>query len=123
MGTAEVDLVASTALDSLIAAEAEVFLARQPRGREFIERASRSLAGGATSNWQIAEPQAVWLSHGIGSKVYDVDGTEYSDFHGGYGACLVGHAHPAIVAARDVVGAGDVRPGRRLRSSCPPLHR
>ena len=99
MSPAEAALVAETALDSLIADETEIFLARQPRGREFIERASRSLAGGATSNWQIAEPQAVWLSHGFGSKVYDVDGTEYSDFHGGYGACLVGHAHPAIVAA------------------------
>jgi glutamate-1-semialdehyde 2,1-aminomutase len=99
MSATEVDLLADTALDSVIANETEIFLARQPRGRDFIERASRSLAGGATSNWQIAEPQAVWLSHGVGSKVYDVDGTEYSDFHGGYGACLVGHAHPAIVAA------------------------
>jgi glutamate-1-semialdehyde 2,1-aminomutase len=57
------------------------------------------LPGGATSNWQIAEPQAVWMSHGSGSKVYDVDGTEYSDFHGGYGVSIAGHAHPAIVAA------------------------
>ena len=107
MSTTEVDLVAGAALDSLIAEETETFLARQPRGRELIERASRSLAGGATSNWQIAEPQAVWLSHGVGSKVYDVDGKEYSDFHGGYGACLVGHAHPAIVAAvRERVARG-----------------
>jgi glutamate-1-semialdehyde 2,1-aminomutase len=57
------------------------------------------LAGGATSNWQIVEPQAVWMSHGRGSRIYDVDGCEYSDFHGGYGVGLVGHAHPAIVAA------------------------
>ena len=99
MSTAEADVVADTALESLITEETETFLARQPRGRELIARASRSLAGGATSSWQIAEPQAVWLSHGVGSKVYDVDGTEYSDFHGGYGACLVGHANPAIVAA------------------------
>jgi glutamate-1-semialdehyde 2,1-aminomutase len=62
------------------------------------ERA-RTLAGGATSNWQVAEPHAVWLSHGLGSKTYDVDGNEYSDFHGGYGVSLAGHAHPAIVEA------------------------
>jgi glutamate-1-semialdehyde 2,1-aminomutase len=99
MSTTEISPAAGTALDSLIAEETDVFLARQPRGREFIDRASRSLAGGATSNWQIAQPQAVWLTHGAGAKVYDVDGTEYSDFHGGYGACLVGHAHPAIVDA------------------------
>ena len=45
------------------------------------------------------QPQAVWMSHGAGSKVYDVDGTEYVDMHGGYGASIAGHAHPAIVAA------------------------
>ena len=41
----------------------------------------------------------MWISHGQGSKIYDVDGNEYSDFHGGYGVSLAGHAHPAIVAA------------------------
>jgi glutamate-1-semialdehyde 2,1-aminomutase len=39
------------------------------------------------------------MSHGAGSKIYDVDGTEYVDMHGGYGASIAGHAHPAIVAA------------------------
>ena len=58
-----------------------------------------TLAGGATSNWQVAEPHAVWMSHGAGSKTYDVDGNEYSDFHGGYGVSLAGHGHPAIVEA------------------------
>ena len=86
-------------LDSVIADETARFLARQPQSREYIARAREVLAGGATSNWQIAEPQAVWISHGLGSKVYDVDGHEYSDFHGGYGVSIAGHAHPAIVAA------------------------
>ncbi len=86
-------------LTEMIAKQEEVFLLRQPRSTEFIERARRHLAGGATSNWQIAEPQAVWMSHGSGSKVYDVDGTEYVDMHGGYGAAIAGHGHPAIVAA------------------------
>jgi glutamate-1-semialdehyde 2,1-aminomutase len=86
-------------LDDLVASESSIFLARQSRSRALSTRARRSLAGGATSNWQIAEPQAVWMTHGSGSKVYDVDGTEYSDFHGGYGVSLAGHAHPAIVSA------------------------
>ena len=86
-------------LDRLIAAEEQVFLARQPRSTELIALAREHLAGGATSNWQIAKPQAVWMSHGCGSKIYDVDGTEYVDMHGGYGASIAGHAHPAIIAA------------------------
>ena len=51
------------------------------------------------SSWQISRPQPVWLSHGKGSKLYDVDGNEYVDLHGGYGVSLAGHGHPAIVEA------------------------
>src|SRR5206468_6929068 len=75
------------------------FLERQPRSAELLARARRSLAGGVTSNWQISLPQAIWISHGAGSKVFDVDGTEYVDLHGGYGVMAVGHAHPKIVDA------------------------
>ena len=94
-------------LDAVVAEQEALFLARQPESRRLIDRARGSLAGGVTSSWQITRPQAVWLSHGSGSKIYDVDGTEYVDLHGGYGASLAGHAHPAIVeAVRSQVGRG-----------------
>ncbi len=86
-------------LDALIEEQEQEFVARQPRSRALAERATRSLAGGVTSSWQITRPQAVWISHGAGSKIYDVDGKEYVDLHGGYGAGFAGHAHPAIVEA------------------------
>ena len=96
----------STRLDTIIEDETATFLQRQRRSEEMSGRAT-ALAGGATSSWQVAEPHAVWLSHGDGSKLYDVDGNEYSDFHGGYGVSLAGHNHPAIVAAvRERVGKG-----------------
>src|SRR5271156_6753646 len=90
---------AAVTLDEIIAGEEFTFVERQPRSRELRERARRSLAGGVTSSWQITTPQAVWISHGSGSKIFDVDGNEYVDLHGGYGAGLAGHAHPAIVEA------------------------
>ncbi len=86
-------------LDEIIEQESANFLKRQPESGRFSERAQSVLAGGCTSNWQITEPQAVWMSHGAGSKVYDVDRTQYSDFHGGYGVSIAGHAHPAVVTA------------------------
>jgi glutamate-1-semialdehyde 2,1-aminomutase len=86
-------------LKEIIAAQEEIFVGRQPRSRSLAEAARRHLAGGVTSSWQITAPQPVWLSHGHGSKVYDVDGNEYVDLHGGYGAALAGHAHPAIAEA------------------------
>ena len=86
-------------LDELIAEQEQAFLDRQPSSKALLERAGRSLAGGVTSSWQIARPQPVWISHGAGSRVWDVDGNEYVDLHGGYGVMLVGHAHPRVVAA------------------------
>ncbi len=97
----------SSRLDGMIAEEERAFVERQPRSAALRQRAGHSLAGGVTSSWQITTPQAVWLSHGSGSKIIDVDGNEYVDLHGGYGADLAGHAHPAIVeAVRHQVGRG-----------------
>jgi glutamate-1-semialdehyde 2,1-aminomutase len=90
---------ADTRLAAIIAEQEEIFTRRQPRSAEFAAAATEVLAGGVTSNWQITQPQPVWLSRGKGGKVYDVDGNEYVDLHGGYGAALAGHAHPAIVRA------------------------
>ena len=84
-------------LGEIIAEQERIFTERQPRSRDMATLAAGSLAGGVTSSWQITAPQPVWLSHGLGSKVYDVDGNEYVDLHGGYGVALAGHAHPAIV--------------------------
>ena len=86
-------------LDDVVAEQEEIFVRRQPESARMAVRARGSLAGGVTSSWQITAPQPVWLSHGRGSKVYDVDGNEYVDLHGGYGAALAGHANPAIVDA------------------------
>ena len=86
-------------IDEIIAVQEEIFCERQHESRRLAQRADLALAGGVTSSWQITRPQPVWLSHGQGSKIYDVDGNEYVDLHGGYGAALAGHAHPAIVEA------------------------
>jgi len=86
-------------LSEIIAAQEEIFVRRQPNSAHLAQAARQHLAGGVTSSWQITAPQPVWLSHGQGSKVYDVDGNEYVDLHGGYGAALAGHGHPAIQEA------------------------
>jgi glutamate-1-semialdehyde 2,1-aminomutase len=90
---------ANSKLADIIAEQEAVFVKRQPNSAALAGQAAGVLAGGVTSSWQITQPQPVWLSHGAGSKVYDADGNEYVDLHGGYGAALAGHAHPAIVAA------------------------
>ena len=92
-------MTSDTRLKEIIAEQEEIFVRRQPQSARLAAQARQHLAGGVTSSWQITAPQPVWLSHGRGSKVYDVDGNEYVDLHGGYGAALAGHAHPAIARA------------------------
>ncbi len=41
----------------------------------------------------------VAIVRGSGALVYDAEGKEYVDCAGGYGTCIVGHAHPKVVAA------------------------
>ena len=89
----------SAMLDGLIQDEERRFLERAPEAARYAARANGSLPGGVTSSWQISRPQPVWIEEGQGSKVRDVDGNEFIDHHGGYGAMLAGHAHPAVVAA------------------------
>jgi glutamate-1-semialdehyde 2,1-aminomutase len=97
--TTDTKLTADTKLIQIIAEQEEIFVHRQPQSARLARQARKHLTGGVTSSWQITAPQPVWLSHGRGSKVWDVDGNEYVDLHGGYGAALAGHAHPAIAEA------------------------
>jgi glutamate-1-semialdehyde 2,1-aminomutase len=97
----------SSILDELIEQEEQKFLGRAPEATRLAMRATQSLAGGVTSSWQISRPQPIWIDRGLGSRVWDVDGNEYVDLHGGYGAMLAGHAHPAVVeAVRERVALG-----------------
>ncbi len=99
--------IARRSLAEIIAEQEQIFIERQPESARLAGLATDSLAGGVVSSWQISRPQPVWLSHGSGSKLYDVDGNEYVDLHGGYGVSLAGHGHPAIVeAVRAQVGRG-----------------
>src|ERR671936_1215406 len=75
------------------------FLERTPESRKLYQRAVGSLPLGVASTFQANDPYPIYLARGRGSHVWDVDGAEYVDFHGGFGVNVVGHAHPRIAAA------------------------
>jgi glutamate-1-semialdehyde 2,1-aminomutase len=79
--------------------ETQQLLDRTSGSKALFERATKSLPGGVSSNFQAGDPYPIYLERGKGSSVWDVDGTEYRDFHGGFGVNVVGHAHPKIVEA------------------------
>jgi glutamate-1-semialdehyde 2,1-aminomutase len=69
---------------------------RTPASRVMYERARATLSGGVASSYQVREPWPIYLSRGVGPKVWDVDGNELLDFHNGFGSMVQGHANPAI---------------------------
>ena len=89
----------ATSLDQVIEREEAVFLARTTRSAELWRHASTVMPGGVASSWASSRPVPVWVDRGLGGHVWDADGTEYVDMHGGYGVNVVGHAHPAVVEA------------------------
>ena len=54
---------------------------------------------GVGSSFQVGEPYPLYIREGKGSRIFDVDGNEYVDFHNGFGCMLVGHAHPKVAEA------------------------
>lgn len=75
------------------------YLARTPRSRELFERATASLPGGSTRTTVYTAPYPPYIRAGEGLAVRDVDGNTYRDFLGNYTSLILGHAHPAVVAA------------------------
>ena len=72
---------------------------RTAKSGEFVAEARQVLPSGVASSFQDQAPHPIYIVEGHGSKVVDLDGNEYSDFHNGFGVMVVGHAHPTIAAA------------------------
>ena len=66
---------------------------------ELFAIAEQYLPGAGLGGYALAEDIRLVYSHGRGSRMWDVDGNEYIDYVGGAGALILGHSHPAVVAA------------------------
>jgi glutamate-1-semialdehyde 2,1-aminomutase len=86
-------------VERLTKQETEALDAKHRRSLEYREQAKRRLPGGVSSSWQSWPPHPIYVSHGKGSRVWDIDGNEYVDYHNGYGVMVMGHAHPKVVEA------------------------
>lgn len=74
---------------------------------KLLERADRYLAGGSLGMFRMPDEVATVFHRGEGSRLYDTNGREYIDYVMGSGPMILGHAHPAVVAAvREQVGLG-----------------
>lgn len=63
------------------------------------ERAKGIFPGGTTRMTVPKDPHPIYMSHGAGCRLTDIDGHEYVDFHNNFAALIHGHAFPPVVAA------------------------
>src|SRR3954454_17136979 len=99
MATTDTASIDRTRLGALTAELKGELLERTPESAKWFDRARSVMPRGVPSSFQAASPRPVYLSHGEGSRVWDVDGHEYVDFHNGFGVMCVGHGNEKIVRA------------------------
>jgi len=82
----------------------------RPRSTELFERGKKTLVGGVDSPvraFRAVGGTPLVIDHALGTRLYDVDGREYLDYVCSWGALILGHAHPDVVAAvSDQAGRG-----------------
>jgi glutamate-1-semialdehyde 2,1-aminomutase len=74
----------------------------RPRSTEIFERGKKTLVGGVDSPvraFRAVGGTPLVIDHASGTHLYDVDGREYLDYVCSWGALILGHAHPDVVAA------------------------
>ena len=67
--------------------------------QQLLRDAGRFLAGGGLGLFVLPPDLNLVVARGAGSRIWDVAGREYIDYHLSSGPALLGHAHPAITAA------------------------
>jgi glutamate-1-semialdehyde 2,1-aminomutase len=75
---------------------------KHPRSEELYERACRVIPGGVNSPvraFKAVGGTPLFVQRAKGQHLIDADGREYLDLVNSWGALILGHAHPAVVAA------------------------
>ncbi len=81
-----------------------------PASRDLFARASRLIPGGVNSPVRAflgVGGTPLFIARADGARVADEDGRSYIDYIGSWGPMILGHGHPAVVAAvRDQIALG-----------------
>jgi len=72
---------------------------RYAESRRLYEEARDVLAGGNSRLTVYYKPHPIYVDHGEGAHLFDVDGNRYLDIINNYTSLIHGHAHPDVEAA------------------------
>lgn len=84
----------------------KTFVARTPKSRDYARRASLVIPGANTSQASYFLPYELTFPRAEGSRIWDLDGNEYLDFHNRFTTLVHGHRFPPIVRAVDEAMSG-----------------
>ena len=66
----------------------------------WFQRGRKVLVNGVSSGFRYwGDDDTIVVDHGEGAYIFDMDGKRYIDYHLGFGPVILGHGHPAVVAA------------------------
>ena len=79
--------------------EMKKFEKKTPRSRAIFQSARVDVPFGVHSTYRYSDPYPQYFTRASGTKLWDVDGNEYTDYNMGFGALVAGHSHPAVAEA------------------------
>ncbi|MGH2602681.1 MAG: aspartate aminotransferase family protein [Dehalococcoidia bacterium] len=72
---------------------------RVERNADLVRQVERIMPGACLGLFQLPLDRTIVMEQGRGPYLWDVDGNQYIDYVLGSGPLMLGHAHPAVVAA------------------------
>jgi len=79
--------------------EMREFEQKTPKSKAIYANAKLEAPFGVHSNYRYSDPYPLYFTRGKGSRLWDVDGNEYTDYNMGFGVLVAGHSHPLVVQA------------------------
>ena len=79
--------------------EMEKLEKRTSKSFAIYKKAKGDVPFGVHSTYRYSDPYPIYFTRSKGTRLWDVDGNEYTDYNMGFGVLVAGHAHPAVVRA------------------------
>ena len=77
------------------------------KSNRHFERAVGKLPLGVSSNFRYwGDTDTIYVDHGKGGRIWDIDGNEYIDYRLAYGPIILGYADERVDEAARILGSG-----------------
>lgn len=86
-------------LGSLLSELERDYIKKTAKSGELFEKSKRLMPGGVSYAIRYFKPYPIYISKAAGTRVWDVDGNEYTDYWMGHGTHVLGHSPKFVIEA------------------------